>query len=66
VACWVIGRRLGRGQPTANRDWRYLLGWLVLLHLGWVLLTEDHFLVGHVVQAVVVFVLAGYAWWRNE
>lgn len=69
VACWVLGVRLGRNRPHAARDWRYLLGWLILLHvgwLGWVLLTNDRLLVGHLLQAVVVFALAGYAWWRRE
>ena len=68
LACWVIGVRLGRGRPTAARDWRSLMSWLVVLQLGWlgwVLLTNDRFLVAHVLQSVVVFAVAGYAWWRN-
>lgn len=69
VASWVIGVRLGRGRPNAERSWRYLMGWLVLLHLGWLswaFLTDDRFLVGHLLQAVAVFAFAGYAWWRTE
>ena len=65
---WVIGIRPARGRPNALRQWRLLVGWLLVQHVAWSIWIviafpgETRYLLFTLLQGVLLLALAIYSW----